>query len=105
MAAAAAAAALAAVMHCLHVCQAMANEIYVLTVRERLNTLVDYSKLSADDVSRLAAKLEKRTIADGRISLSQKVIKNIQTMTNLPLGVRARRRRDSGALSSQSAAK
>ena len=65
----------------LNVCQANPAEIEALEVRERLDTLHDFAEMAADDVSTLASKLEKQTIADGRIILPQKLIKNIQALT------------------------
>ena len=65
----------------LNVCQANPAEIEALEVQERLDMLHDFAETTADDVSTLASKLEKRTIADGRIILPQKLIKNIQALT------------------------
>ena len=78
VAAAAAAAALAEVNAALTVCQADPNERQVFTVRERLNTLSDYAELTSKEVNDLASKFERRTVADGRIVIPAKVLKNIQ---------------------------
>ena len=78
MAAAAAAAALAEVDTALTVCQADPNERQVFMVRERLNTLSDYAELTSKEVNDLASKFERRTVADGRIVIPAKVLKNIQ---------------------------
>ena len=43
----------------LTVCQANANEINALEVHERLDMLHDFAKMTPNDVSTLAAKLEK----------------------------------------------
>ena len=77
-AAAAAAAALAEVDAALTVCQADPNERQVFMVRERLNTLSDYAELTSKEVNDLASKFERRTVADGRIVIPAKVLKNIQ---------------------------
>ena len=78
----------------LTICQANADKINALETRERLDFLHDSAEMTTDNVSTLASKLEKRTVADGRIILSQKLIKNIQALTfwcservrqNLPL--------------------
>ena len=66
--------------HVLDVCQATPQERAVLIVRERLNTLSDYAELTNRDITELAAKLERRTVADGRIILPAKVLKNLQTL-------------------------
>ena len=47
-------------------------------VRERLNTLSDYAELTSKEVNDLASKFERRTVADGRIVIPAKVLKNIQ---------------------------
>ena len=77
-AAAAAEAALVEVDAALTVCQADPNERQVFTVRERLNTLSDYAELTSKEVNDLASKFERRTMADGRIVIPAKVLKNIQ---------------------------
>ena len=77
-AAAAAAAALADVDAALTVCQADPNKRQVFMVRERLNTLSDYAELTSKEVNDLASKFERRTVADGRIVIPAKVLKNIQ---------------------------
>ena len=69
------------VQQALMVCQANAKEIQALETRERLNTLHDFEEMTPDDVSTLASKLEKRTVADGRIILPQKLIKNVQALS------------------------
>ena len=78
MAATAAAAALAEVDTALTVCQADPNERQVFMVRECLNTLSDYAELTSKEVNDLASKFKRRTVADGRIVLPVKVLKNIQ---------------------------
>jgi hypothetical protein len=71
----------AEVNQALTICQATAQERNVLINVERLNTLSDYAELTNRDVTELAAKLERRrTVADGRISLPAKVLKNIQAL-------------------------
>ena len=77
-AAAAAVAALVEVDAALTVCQADPNERQVFMVRERLNTLSDYAELTSKEVNDLASKFECRTVADGRIVIPAKVLKNIQ---------------------------
>ena len=42
--------------------------------------LSDFAEMAADNVSSLAVKLEKRTAAQGRIILPQKLIRNIQAL-------------------------
>ena len=69
------------VQQALTVCQANAEEIQALVTRERLDTLHNFGEMTPDDVSTLASKLKKRTIADGRIILPQKLIKNIQALS------------------------
>ena len=77
-AAAAAAAALAEDDAALTVCQANPNERQVFMVRERLNNLSDYAELTSKEVNDLASKFERRTVADRRIVIPAKVLKNIQ---------------------------
>ena len=77
-AAAAAAVALAKVDAALTVCQADPNKRQVFMVREHLNTLSDYAELTSKEVNDLASKFERRTVADGRIVIPAKVLKNIQ---------------------------
>ena len=77
-AAAAAAAALAEVDAALTVCQADPNKRQVFMVRERLNTLSDYAELTSKEVNDLASKFERRTVADGRIVIPAKVLKNLE---------------------------
>lgn len=63
------------------VCQANQQERNVLMVTERLNSLHDYAELTNRDITELASKLERRrTVADGRITLPAKVLKNIQAL-------------------------
>ena len=62
------------------VCQATARERNTLIVHERLNSLSDYAELTNRDITDLAAKLERRTVAAGRITLPAKVLKNIQAL-------------------------
>ena len=62
------------------VCQANEQERAVLIRRERLSSLSDYAELTKRDIMELAAKLERRTVADGRIILPAKVLKNIQAL-------------------------
>ena len=64
----------------LTVCQATAQERNALIVRERLDNLSDYAELTNRDITELAAKLERRTVADGRVILPAKVLKNIQAL-------------------------
>jgi hypothetical protein len=64
----------------LTVCQANQQERNIFIVRERLSSLNDYAELTKRDVTELAAKLERRTVADGRVILSAKVLKNIQAL-------------------------
>lgn len=60
---------------------AEAEEAMEVIVTERLNSLNDYAELTNRDITELAAKLERRrTVADGRVSLPAKVLKNIQTL-------------------------
>ena len=68
-----------AVHQVLTVCQATLQERNVFVVRERLDTLEDYAELTNHDITELASKFERRTVADGRIILPAKVLKNIQT--------------------------
>lgn len=68
-----------AVNQVLTVCQANPQERNVFIVRERLDSLHDYAELTNRDIMELASKLERRTVADGRIILPAKVLKNIQT--------------------------
>ena len=72
------AAALTPVQHVLTICQANGNEINAFEVTERLNTLEDYAELTHSDVKAIASKLEKRTVANGRVLLPQKLIKNVE---------------------------
>ena len=74
----AAAAALAEVEAALTMCQADPNQRQVFMVRERLNTLSDYAELTSKEVNDLASEFERRTMADGRIVIPAKVLKNIQ---------------------------
>ena len=62
------------------ICQATAQERNILIGTERLDSLYDYAELTNRDVTELAAKLERRRVADGRTSLPAKVVKNIQAL-------------------------
>ena len=79
-AAAAAAAPVNAVEQALIVCEADAAERQVLMQRERFTSLNDFARMLPRDIDNLAAKLEKRPIAQGRIMLPSKVVKNIQAL-------------------------
>ena len=79
-AAAAAAAPVNAVEQALMVCEADAAERQVLMQRERFTSLNDFARMLPRDIDNLAAKLEKRPIAQGRIMLPSKVVKNIQAL-------------------------
>jgi len=79
-AAAAAAAPVNAVEQALIVCEADAAERQVLMQRERFTSLNDFARMLPGDINHLAAKLEKRPIAQGRIMLPSKVVKNIQAL-------------------------
>ena len=68
------------VIQALTVCQANAQERNALAVREHLDTLEDYAELTNRDITELALKLERRAIADGRVILPAKVLKNIQAL-------------------------
>ena len=70
----------AAVDQVLTVCQANPQERQVFIARERLNRLDDYAQMSAKEITELASKFERRTVADGRIVIPAKVIKNIQVL-------------------------
>jgi hypothetical protein len=63
----------------LGICQATAAEINAFEIQERLDTLEDYADMTANDVSSLTSKMERRTGAR-RISVSAKVIKNINAL-------------------------
>ena len=79
-AAAAVAAPVNAVEQALMVCEADAAERQVLMQRERFTSLNDFARMLPRDIDNLAAKLEKRPIAQGRIMLPSKVVKNIQAL-------------------------
>ncbi|MHA7927588.1 MAG: hypothetical protein ACX936_20475 [Marinobacter sp.] len=64
----------------LTVCGANNNEIQAFEIRERLNTLEDYAELTSSDITHIAAKIEKRTVADGRVLIPQKLITNMQAL-------------------------
>ena len=64
----------------LTVCQANPQERQVFIARERLNRLDDYVQMSAKEITKLASKFKCRTVADGRIMIPAKVIKNIQVL-------------------------
>ena len=64
----------------LGVCQANPQEQQVFVVRERLDNLADYAELTTKEVADFAAKFERRTVADGRIVIPAKVVKNIQVL-------------------------
>jgi hypothetical protein len=68
------------VTQALTVCQANLQERNAFIARERLTSLNDYAELTKRDVTELAAKLERRTVADGRVILPAKVLKNIQAL-------------------------
>ena len=61
----------------LTVCGANANEINVLENVERLNSIHAFGRMSKDDVTSLASRLEKRP-APNNISLPTSLVKNIQ---------------------------
>lgn len=67
------------VAHVLTICQASAAAQQALVVGECLDTLQDYARLTAKDVSDMAAKLERRT-GNARVLMPSKVVKNIQTL-------------------------
>lgn len=71
---------LATVQHVITFCGATVQESDTLIEQERLTTLADFAELTTDDVANLAAKLEKRTIANGRMILPQKLIRNLQAL-------------------------
>jgi hypothetical protein len=75
-----AAAGIRGVERALTVCQAAENERAALIQRERLNSLSDYAELTNRDITELATKLERRTVADGRVIIPAKVLKNIQAL-------------------------
>ena len=81
----------AAVDQVLTVCQGNPQERQVFIARERLNRLDDYAEMSAKEITELASKFERRTVADGRIVIPAKVIKNIQVLC-----FRARERKRAG---------
>ena len=64
-------------MQDLTVCQASAS---FHNLRERLNTLEDYVQLTGKEVTKLASKFERQTIADGKIIIPAKVVKDIQAL-------------------------
>jgi hypothetical protein len=64
----------------LAICGANAAEINALETVEQLNTIEDYTKMLKDEVSSLASKLERRTVAAGRTVIATKVIKNVQAL-------------------------
>ena len=65
----------------LQVCQASPAERLSLIHRERLNTLADYADFTPRDILELSTRLERRrSVADGRVSLPAKVLKNIQVL-------------------------
>ena len=70
----------AAVYQVLTVCQANAQERQVFIACERLNRLDDFAQMSVKEITELASKFERRTVADGRIVIPAKVIKNIQVL-------------------------
>jgi hypothetical protein len=52
----------------------------VFTDRERLDNLDDFAELTTKDITDLTSKFERRTVADGRIIIPAKVLKNIQAL-------------------------
>jgi hypothetical protein len=64
----------------LGVCGANAAETQVLEITERLNTLDAYADMTSKEVSDLAGKLERRTVAAGRAILPTILVKNIQAL-------------------------
>jgi len=79
-----------AVEQVLIVCEANANERQVLIERERFVSLNHFARMRPRDVTDLAARLEKRPAAQGRIMLPSTVIKNLQSLC---YWARERRRR------------
>jgi hypothetical protein len=74
------AATLAEVIQALTACQANPQERTVFTDRERLDNLDDFAELTTKDITDLASKFGRRTVADGRIIIPAKVLKNIQAL-------------------------
>ena len=68
------------VAHVLKVCSANVAKSNAFKTTKRLNALEDYAKLTDSDVEVIASKLEKCTVANGRVLLPQNLIKNIQTL-------------------------
>ena len=68
---------LSAVGMALTVCGANPFEIYALEFTKRLNTMESYGRMTADDVTQLASRLEKRPYPY-TVSLPTSVVKNIQ---------------------------
>ena len=64
----------------LTVCEASAEERLALIDSERLENLKDFIHLTNRDVNELAARLERRSRADGKIIIPAKIIKNIQAL-------------------------
>ena len=70
---------LSAVGMALSVCGANPFEIYALEHTERLNTLESYGRMTSDDVTQLASRLEKRPYPHN-VAIPTSVVKNIQGM-------------------------
>ena len=68
---------LSAVGMALSVCGANPFEIYALEYTERLNTIQAFGRMTSDDVTQLAARLEKRPYPYN-VSIPTSVVKNIQ---------------------------
>ena len=63
--------------HLLTVYLTNSNEIVAFKTTELLDTLEVYAELTGSDIKAIASKFKKRTVANGRILLPQKPIKNI----------------------------
>src|SRR5687767_5993993 len=64
----------------LTVCQVSPAKRNALVVREHLNLLGNYAELTNRDIMDLATKFECWTVANGRVIMPAKVLKNLQAL-------------------------
>ena len=68
------------VQQVLMVCGAGPAEINVLVIREQLDTLQEFGMLTKENVESMATRLERRSVQNGRLIMSTKLMKNIQAL-------------------------
>lgn len=62
------------------ICNATLQEMAAFELTERLNALSNYAELTSRDIKAIAEKRERRSLANGRVLMSAKTIKNMQAL-------------------------